>query len=267
MPEPMLIPLLIDFACVIVGLLVLWRVAVRIEDVSFIDAVWGGGMAVVVAIAWVQRGLPGGRGGLIAAMAVLCGARLGIHLFTRWRGHGEDPRYAKMLGKAKNQGRFASASLKFVFGPQAVLLFVTCLPAQVGVLQSPPGTPIGPLAMAGAALWALGLAFETVGDWQLSRFRADPASKGKVLDTGLWRYTRHPNYFGDACVWWGIWLAAAEAGWLTAAVAAIGPVFLTFTLTKWSGKPLLEKDMAKRRPGYEEFVRKTSGFLPWPPKG
>ena len=267
MPEPMLVPLLIDFACVVVGLLVLWRVAVAIEDVSFIDAVWGGGMALVAVIAWVQRGLPGGRGGLIAAMAVLWGARLGLHLFTRWRAHGEDPRYAKMLGKSKSQGQFASASLKFVFGPQAVLLFVTCLPAQVGVLQSPPGTPIGPLAMVGAALWALGLAFETVGDWQLSRFRADPASKGKVLETGLWRYTRHPNYFGDACVWWGIWLAAAEAGWQTAAVAAIGPVFLTFTLTRWSGKPLLEKDMAKRRPGYEEYVRKTSGFVPWWPKG
>jgi steroid 5-alpha reductase family enzyme len=126
---------------------------------------------------------------------------------------------------------------------------------------------VGVLAQLGALLWLIGIAFEAVGDWQLNRFRADPANKGRVLDTGLWRYTRHPNYFGDACVWWGIWLAAAEAGLWVALVSAIGPVFLTFTLTRWSGKPLLEKDMAARRPGYAEYVRRTSGFIPWWPKG
>ena len=112
--------------------------------------------------------------------------------------------------------------------------------------------------------------FETIGDAQLKAFRANPAMKGKVLDTGLWRYTRHPNYFGDACVWWGIWLVAAEGGqwplnWVALA-SLIGPVFLTFTLTKWSGKPLLEKGLAKSRPGYADYVARTSGFIPWPPK-
>ena len=178
---------------------------------------------------------------------------------------GEDPRYAKILGPARDKGRYASGAFKRVFLPQAVLLWITCLPAQMGVAGSG-AEAIGPLAMAGAALWLLGIVFETVGDWQLSRFRADPASKGKVLDTGLWRYTRHPNYFGDACVWWGIWLAASEAGWPVALGSLIGPAFLTFTLTKWSGKPLLEKGMADRRPGYAEYVRKTSGFVPWFPK-
>ena len=110
------------------------------------------------------------------------------------------------------------------------------------------------------------MTFETVGDAQLKAFRADPASKGKVLDTGLWRYTRHPNYFGDACAWWGIWLAAAEAGPMIALASLPGPLFLTFTLTKWSGKPLLEKGLAKSRPGYADYVARTSGFLPWPPK-
>ena len=154
-----------------------------------------------------------------------------------------------------------------MFGPQAVLLFVTCLPAQLGVLASGEPAPLGPLAMAGAALWLLGMVFETVGDAQLARFRADPASKGKVLDTGLWRYTRHPNYFGDTCVWWGIWLASAECGWGVALAGLAGPLFVTFTLTRWSGKPLLEKGLAKTRPGYAEYVARTSGFVPWWPKG
>ncbi|MCW1401139.1 DUF1295 domain-containing protein [Novosphingobium sp. MW5] len=257
--------LLTNAGIILAAMLALWLVAAKIGDVSFIDAVWGGGMALLALTAWLQLGDPGARATLIAAMAVIWGARLALHLYTRWRASGEDPRYAKILGPAREQGRYASGALKRVFLPQAVLLFVTCLPAQMGVAASG-AEAIGPLAMAGAALWLLGMVFETVGDWQLSRFRKDPASKGKVLDTGLWRYTRHPNYFGDACVWWGVWLAASEAGIGVALGSVIGPAFLTFTLTKWSGKPLLEKGMADRRPGYAEYVRKTSGFIPWFPK-
>ena len=257
--------LLVNFAVSAPVLLALWLVAVRIRDVSFIDAVWGGGMALLAGASWLQLDAPGPRATLIAGMAALWGLRLAVHLFIRWRAAGEDPRYARMLGKAEEQGRYARAALTVVFAPQALLLFVTCLPAQLGVLAS--GTDAaGPLALAGLALWTLGMVFETVGDWQLARFRADPASKGQVLDTGLWRYTRHPNYFGDACVWWGIWLAAAEAGPIIALASLPGPLFLTFTLTKWSGKPLLEKGLAKSRPGYAEYVNRTSGFLPWPPK-
>ncbi len=258
--------LLINFAATISLLLALWAMAVRIKDVSFIDAVWGTGMAALAALSWFQLAHPGARASLIAAMAVLWGLRLGLHLFTRWRAHGEDNRYARILGKAKESGRFASASLTAVFAPQAVLLFVTCLPAQIGVLASADPAPLGPLAWAGAALWLVGFAFETVGDAQLKAFSADPASKDKVLDTGLWRYTRHPNYFGDTCVWWGIWLAAIDTGRWEAWASVIGPLFVTFTLTRWSGKPLLERGMAKRRPGYADYVERTSGFVPWPPR-
>lgn len=247
-------------------LLALWRVAVRINDVSFIDAVWGAGMAVLALASWLQLGDPGARAGLIMTMAVIWGTRLGLHLYTRWRASGEDRRYARMLGKAKEEGRFAAAALSKVFGPQALLLYVTCLPAQLGVLASGAPAPIGTLAWAGFALWLVGMVFETLGDAQLKAFLADPASKGRVLDTGLWRYTRHPNYFGDACVWWGIWLAAAEAGPWIALASLPGPLFLTFTLTRWSGKPLLEKGLAKSRPGYADYVARTSGFFPWPPK-
>ena len=263
----MLEGLLLNAALIAATMLLLWQVAVRIGDVSFIDAVWGGGMALLALASWVQLSEPGARATLILAMTVLWGGRLALHLFVRWWGHGEDPRYARMLGKAKERGAFASAALKSVFAPQAVLLFVVCLPAQLGILsQAPDPYRLGPLALAGLALWSVGVFFEWVGDWQLARFRADPASKGKVLDTGLWRYTRHPNYFGDTCAWWGIWLAAAEAGWWIAAASVIGPLFLTFTLTKWSGKPLLEKGMAKRRPEYAAYVERTSGFVPWPPR-
>lgn len=258
--------LLVNFAAALAALLALWLVAVRIRDVSFIDAVWGAGMAGLAALSWFQLDRPGARAHLIAAMAVLWGLRLGLHLFTRWRGHGEDSRYARMLGKAKERGKFASAALAYVFAPQAVLLFITCLPAQIGVLASSSPARLGWLAWVGLALWLIGMTFETLGDAQLKTFRADPANTEKVLDTGLWRYTRHPNYFGDTCVWWGIWLATLDSGRWEAWVSAIGPLFVTFTLTRWSGKPLLEKGMAKRRPDYASYVKRTSGFIPLPPR-
>ena len=259
--------LLINAGVLVLGMAVLWRIAARIGDVSFIDAVWGGGMAVLALASLAQVTDRAGKVAyLIAAMAAIWGVRLAWHLFTRWRAHGEDPRYARMLGKARAQGRYSAAALKVVFAPQAVLLFITCLPAQMGILASAEVASVGVLVACGAILWLIGMVFEAVGDAQLNRFRADPANKGRVLDSGLWRYTRHPNYFGDACVWWGIWLAAADAGPWVAIISAIGPVFLTFTLTRWSGKPLLEKDMAARRPGYTEYVQRTSGFVPWWPK-
>ena len=258
--------LLINAAVATLLLLALWRVAVRIGDVSFIDAVWGGGMALVAAVSWVQVPQPAARATLIAVMALTWGLRLALHLFTRWRKDGEDRRYARMLGTARADGRFASAALKLVFAPQALLLLLTCLPAQLGILASTAPARLGALSWAGLALWLIGMVFEAIGDAQLKAFRADPSNAGKVLDSGLWRYTRHPNYFGDACVWWGIWLAAADAGPWIALAALPGPVFLTFTLTRWSGKPLLEKGLAKRRPGYADYVARTSGFLPWPPR-
>ena len=262
MLEGLAINAVIDLAM----MLVLCWVAVRIGDVSFIDAVWGAGMVVLAASSWLQAAPAGPRASLLLMMTAVWGLRLGVHLFLRWREHGEDPRYARILGKARAAGHYGSAAFKVVFGPQAVLLFLTSLPAQIGILASPRLAKIGPLALAGAALWLTGMLFETIGDAQLKAFRANPAMKGKVLDTGLWRYTRHPNYFGDACVWWGIWLAAAEGGLWVALASLIGPLFLTFTLTKWSGKPLLEKGLAKSRPGYADYVTRTSSFIPWPPK-
>jgi steroid 5-alpha reductase family enzyme len=217
-------------------------------------------------LSWLWLAAPGSLATLLMAMALLWGLRLAVHLLRRWRREGEDPRYARMFDKPREQGRFASAALTRVFLGQSVLLFLVSSPAQVGILAAGSTQLIGGLALAGLALWLVGVFFEWGGDWQLARFRADPANKGEVMDRGLWRYTRHPNYFGDVCAWWGIWLAAASAGWWVAAWTVAGPLFLTFTLTRWSGKPLLEAGLIKRRPGYREYIARTSGFFPLPPR-
>lgn len=255
-------------AAVLIALvLVLWAISVKIGDVSFIDAFWGAGMGLLAVLSWLH--VPGGPSELatlIMAMTAAWGFRLGIYLFLRWRREGEDRRYKRILAEAREKGTFASFALTRVWLMQAVLLFAVSSPAQVGILASPHPAPITLLAWAGFGLWCVGVFFEWVGDWQLSRFKANPANRGKVLDTGLWRYTRHPNYFGDFCAWWGIWLTCAAAGWPYAAATVIGPLFLSFTLMKWSGAPLLEKGLHKSKGNlYAIYARKTSAFFPWPP--
>ncbi len=253
-------------AILVAAIVILWLVSIRLRDVSFIDSFWPLGMVMLAVSTFIQAhdGAPQ-RKLLLLVLTSLWGLRLSIHLFTRWRAEGEDPRYKRILGGAmeKKGWSFARASLLLVFAMQAPLLFIVCLPAQLGQIAAVPPAN-GWLAAAGTILALAGIGFETAGDWQLRRFRADPASKGKVLDTGLWRYTRHPNYFGDCCVWWGLWLIAAETAAGLWAVA--GPLLLTWLLTRLSGVPMLERSLRKRRPGYEDYIRRTSSFLPWPPK-
>ncbi len=260
----------VNLALLLVIILGLWRYACAIRDVSFIDAFWAFGMVILAAASLVQMGAGHARAQLLFGLTALWGLRLAIHLFIRWRGHGEDPRYVRIIGgaMAARGWSWEKTALLLVFLTQMPLLFITCLPAQIGIHAAAQtgAAPLGVLALVGAVLAIIGIAFETLGDAQLKAFRADPANRGKVLDTGLWRYTRHPNYFGDACAWWGIWLVAAEAGLGTALASLIGPIFLTFTLTRWSGKPLLEKGLKKSRPGYADYVARTSGFFPWPPR-
>lgn len=236
----MLINLGITLAAV-VGLMVLcWRYSVSIRDVSFIDAIWAYGMVFAVAVAAILKGGPAGPAGWALIVLVgLWGLRLGTHLITRWRRLGRDPRYEKILGHAiEKQGMsFAKAAWFRAFGMQGPLLWGVSLPAQAGVLADG-GAPLPLWGVAGAAIALFGIAFESIGDAQLEAFRADPASKGQVMDKGLWRYTRHPNYFGDACVWWGLFLIAAETPLGLLSVA--GPIYLVFTLTRWSGIPTVE---------------------------
>lgn len=258
--------LLVNAAILIASILILWAISVRIRDVSFIDSFWAFGMVMLTVSTYLQaHDGSAGRKVLILALVGVWGLRLSTHLFFRWRREGEDPRYKRILGRAmeKNGWSFATASLIMVFAMQAPMLFIVCLPAQLGQMPTTPWE-VGWLGFAGKVLALIGIGFETIGDFQLTRFRANPANKGKVLDTGLWRYTRHPNYFGDTCVWWGVFLIAAETPlglW-----SLPGPILITFLLTRLSGVPMLEHSLKKNRPGYEDYIRRTSGFFPLPPK-
>lgn len=258
--------LLVNATILVAVVLVLWAISVKIDDVSFIDSFWGAGMALMAFTAWIQLGERGILAHLLLAMTAAWGLRLGIYLLRRWRAEGEDKRYERMLRKDREKGRFAFAALTKIWLGQALLLFLVSSPAQVAILSSDPAMQVTALTIAGIALYLFGIFFEWMGDWQLSQFKADPSNKREVMDKGLWRYTRHPNYFGDACAWWGIWLVAASVSWEVALWTVSGPLFLTFTLVKWSGAALLEKGMKHSRPGYEEYKKRTSAFIPMPPR-
>ncbi len=257
--------LLTNFIILAGTMTALWAYCVRIRDVSVIDAFWPLGMVILAGTsAWLCDGAPVRRA-LLVILTTLWGLRLSSHLFARWRAHGVDPRYAAILGRLMNKKgwSFAKASFLQVFAMQCVLLILVCLPAQLGQIAAEP-VSIGIVGWIGVALAITGIVFETVGDAQLKAFLSNPGNAGKVLETGLWRYTRHPNYFGDVCTWWGIWLVAAETG--PGRYAIIGPVILTFLLTRVSGVPMLEHRLKKNRPGYEAYLRRTSSFIPWPPR-
>lgn len=259
---------LLTNAAMLVGIvLILWVISLQLNDVSFVDSFWGAGMGLMALASYVQSPSRGLVAMLLLVMTAAWGFRLGLYLLRRWLREGEDQRYERILRKDREKGRFAIAALTKVWLGQAVLLFLVSSPAQVGILAAGAMDMIAPLAWAGLALYAVGIFFEWTGDWQLAQFKADPANKGRILDTGLWRYTRHPNYFGDACAWWGIWLVTASVGWEWALYTVAGPIFLTFTLTKWSGAALLEAGMKKKRgDAYADYVRRTSPFFPRPPK-
>lgn len=239
----------------------LWLASIPLRDVSFIDSFWALGMVILAGTTYAMVDGAADRQQLLVVLTAVWGLRLGLHLFLRWRREGPDPRYVALLAKAPGNPHLFS--LRKVFLTQGPLLWLVTLPVQLGQLDSEP-TALGTLAMLGAALAVIGILFESVGDWQLARFKADPDNAGAVMDRGLWRYTRHPNYFGDACVWWGLYLVAAETA--SGRWAVISPIFLTFILIKWSGAALLERRLKRSRPGYTDYIERTSGFFPWPPK-
>jgi steroid 5-alpha reductase family enzyme len=229
---------------------------------SVVDVAWGLGFVVIAAVSFALSGVLGAGDGVVRATVLLLvavwGLRLAIYIGRRNRGKGEDPRYAAMLGDDHPPGAVTGTVLRKVYLPQAGVMLVVSLPVLAAMVR---GSTVLAVVVAGVALWLVGFVFESVGDAQLAAFKADPARSG-VLDTGLWRYTRHPNYFGDACVWWGIFVVAA--GHPLALVTAVGPLLMTYLLVAVTGKELTERSMSQR-PGYDEYVRRTSGFLPLPP--
>lgn len=237
---------------------VTWLISLWRRDASLADRIW----PLMIAGAGVAYGvlLPGAGPRAMAVLGIAGLWALRLAGFISWRnwGHGEDRRYKAM--RERHGERFGRRSLVWVFGLQAGLAWLVSAPLLAARLAPP---QIGVLAATGLALALFGLAFEAVADAQLARFKRDPRNRGQVMDRGLWRTTRHPNYFGEACVWWGLWLAVADAGW-AGALAVLSPAIMTVLLLRVSGVRLLEADIADRRPAYRDYVRRTNAFFPGP---
>ncbi len=238
----------------------LWITSVALRDASIVDIFWGFGFAMIALVGYVRAdGVPARRT-LMTILTVAWGMRLALHLLVRNRGAGEDYRYRAM--RRRWGPRFPVISLVTVFGLQGALMWIVSLPVQAAQTAAAPDA-ITWVEGLGVVLWLVGFSLEVIGDWQLRRFKADPDNEGKVMDHGLWRYTRHPNYFGDATLWWGLGVIALSArGWWS----LIGPLVMTILLLGVSGVPLLERRMQHTRPDYEEYAQRTSPFFPLPPR-
>ena len=244
------------------ALTLLWLVACDRRDASIIDAFWGPGFALVACIALLLAPARTGHAVLLAGMTALWAFRLGFHLLRRNLRHGEDRRYRSMR-EAGGLG-WLRRSYVTVFLLQGALIWLISLTLQLGIGLSTPEALAHPLTAAGAALFLFGFVFEAVADAQMWRFKSDPANAGRVMNRGLWRWSRHPNYFGEACVWWGLYLAASAASW--AALTVCGPILVTVLLTRVSGVPMAERNMRETRPDYRAYAERTSTFIPWPPQ-
>ena len=250
--------LIVNGAVILTAMVILWFVATRRRDVSIIDLFWGCGFVVIVWLSAVQTAPWSRRITLLAMLTTIWGWRLSWHLARRNRGRPEDPRYAVM--RERHGARFWWISLFTVFLLQGAIMWFVSLPLQVAAAHDLPGK-LSVVDLVGIIIWTVGFLFEAVGDWQLERFRSNPANAGKVLDRGLWRYTRHPNYFGDCCVWWGLYLIAAGGG---AAWTIASPMLMTLLLLRVSGVALLERTITDRRTDYAAYQTRTNAFLPGP---
>jgi steroid 5-alpha reductase family enzyme len=249
---------LAGFVVILTLLFAAWCVSLVKRDVSIVDSLWP--LLFLAAAATYSATIPQ-RGPRTTTVLVLVGVwalRLAGYLTCRNWGEQEDRRYRSM--RRRNEPHFAFKSLYLIFGLQGTLAWIISLPL-LAAIAAP--RDVSALDYAGVALWAVGFGFESVADWQLARFKSVAANRGRVMDQGLWRYTRHPNYFGDCCVWWGLYLiAVAAGGWW----AVVGPLLMSFLLLRVSGVALLERDIGKRRPAYREYVLRTNAFLPGFPK-
>jgi steroid 5-alpha reductase family enzyme len=235
-----------------------WAVSVRKRDVSIVDSLW----PLLFLAAALRYGSTvaerGPRAALVVVLVGLWAMRLAVYLTWRNWGEPEDRRYRAI--RAGNEPGFAFKSLYLIFGLQGALAWIISLPL-LAAIAAPAGLNL--LDYAGSALWALGFGFEAVADWQLARFKSVAENRGRVMDAGLWRYTRHPNYFGDFCVWWGFYvIALAAGGWWS----ILGPALMSVLLLRVSGVALLEKDIGERRPSYREYVLRTNAFFPGAPR-
>lgn len=273
----MMTDILVNFfhagAVVFAGLFGLWAISVIARNASFIDIYWGFGFLIVGAVCLYLINPKTDYIWLMGLMPIIWGARLTLYLAGRNLGHGEDKRYVAMRKRAEKKGMsemiWRLRSLLTIYFGQGILIMIVSAPIWVAMATGKDISNLGVLALIGAIMWLIGFLFEAVGDWQLARFiKANrgydgPIESKPVMDKGLWKYTRHPNYFGNALMWWGIWVAvcAAPFGWAT----IFAPLIMTFLLTRVSGRDLLERDMGRRK-SYQDYMARTSGFIPKPPK-
>lgn len=238
-----------------------WLISIYRRNVTVVDSLWGMGFVLIAWLTWFQADGNAVRQLLLAVLTTVWGVRLSIFLTWRNYGKGEDPRYAQWR---QTGGRwFWLTSLFKVFLLQALFLWVIALTIQAGQTStSPPQVVL--LDLLGATVWLVGFVFEAVGDWQLAKFKSNPANRGKVMKRGLWRYTRHPNYFGECLIWWGVFIIAFSDlhNWWT----VISPVIVTLVLIKMTGIALTEKLIIEKRPEYLEYMKTTPAFVPWKPK-
>jgi steroid 5-alpha reductase family enzyme len=251
----------LNLTAVILMMILGWFLSLILKNVTVVDSLWGLGF---VLIAWLTFFLTDGFLGrrlLIALLVTVWGLRLSIYLSRRNWGKGEDPRYGSW--REKSGKHFWIVSLFKVFLLQSLFLWAISLSLQYGAASKTPAM-ITWLDLCGLSLWMVGFVFEAVGDWQLAAFKSNPANKGKVMDRGLWAYTRHPNYFGECLMWWGIFVIAFSTpnSWWT----VLSPLIITAVLLKMTGIPLTEKTIVAHRPGYKEYIQRTPAFIPWFPK-
>jgi len=251
--------LVVSAAAVFIYMTAVFLLALRLKDNSIVDIAWGAGFVLVALLSFFGGGASTARHMLVTGLVAVWGTRLAVHIFLRKKGRGEDFRYAqwrRSWGK-----RFVLRSYFQVFFLQGVLLLLIAYPIIIISLSG--ASPLGIWDGLGSLVWVLGFVFEVVSDAQMERFRREPANKGRIIGTGLWRFSRHPNYFGEAAMWWGIFLIglAVPRGWM----GVLSPVLITVLLTKVSGVPLLEKKYAGNAE-FAAYARRTSVFVPWFPK-
>lgn len=235
-----------------------WLASLPRRNLGFVDALWPLLFLAMTTSYIADAPAVNERAYLLLFMVTVWAVRLSLFVTLRGWRQREDRHYQAL--RAGNAPGFWLKSLYLIFGAQAIVAWIVSLPLLGATLG---GSPLGALDFAAVALWLLGFGFQAIGDQQLARFRADPANSRGVLETGLWRFTRHPNYFGEACIWWAYYLFAAAAGaWWT----IVGPILMTFLLLRVSGVALVERDIADRRPAYGDYSRQTNAFLPGPRK-
>jgi steroid 5-alpha reductase family enzyme len=252
---------LIGLGTILTALTFAWMLSLRLQDASVADIFWGLGFVMLAWLYCLLSPTLTQRSWLVAALIPLWGTRLSAHIFHRHHGSREDPRYQAM--RASHGQAFWWRSLFTVFWLQGAILWFVALPLLFAVRATQPAA-LTVVDGLGLLLFAAGFGFEVVGDYQLERFRAEPGNRGTVLDGGLWRYTRHPNYFGDATMWWGMYAIAAStpSGWLT----VLSPILMTWLLMRVSGVTLLEEGLKASRPGYRAYIARTTAFFPWFPR-